>query len=85
MTSLLDRLDNRLDVHWFDRPQIDDFGVNAVLLVQFFRSSQGLTHTSRKRDNGQVLARPLDLGFAKGKDEVILLRGFAQWKYLTVE
>lgn len=65
MAGLLDRLDDSLDVEGLDGTQVDDFGLDAVLLLQLLGSDEGLTDAAREGDNGEVLAGALNLGLAE--------------------
>ena len=65
MAGLLDRLDDGLDVERLYRAQVDDFGLDAVLLLQLLGRDKGLADAAGEGDDGEVLARALDLCLAK--------------------
>lgn len=54
VAGLLDRLDNGLDVERLDGAQVDDLGLDAVLLLQLLGRDQRLAHAPRERDQGDV-------------------------------
>lgn len=65
MARLLDRLDDGFDVHGLDGAEVDDFGFDAVFLLQVFGDVEGLTDGAGDGDDGEVFAGPLDLGFTE--------------------
>jgi hypothetical protein len=65
VACLLDRLDNGLDVEGLYRAQVDDLGLDAVLLLELLSGDKGLADAARESDDGEVLAGALDLGLAE--------------------
>jgi hypothetical protein len=65
VTGLLDRLDNGLDVEGLDGTQVDDFGLDAVFLLQLGRGGEGLANAAGEGYDGEVFAGALDFGFAE--------------------
>lgn len=65
VTSLLDRLDNGLDIKRLDGAQVDDLGLDTVLGLELFGGNQRLADAAREGYNGEVLAGALDLGLSK--------------------
>lgn len=65
MAGLLDGLDDGLDVERLYRAQVDDFGLDAVFLLELLGGDQGLADAAGKGDDGEVLAGALDLGLAE--------------------
>lgn len=65
MTSLLDRLDDSLNIKGLDGTEVDDLGLNAVLLLELLGGDQRLTDAAGEGDDGKVLSGTLDLGFAE--------------------
>lgn len=84
-TSLLERLDNSLNVEGLDGTKVDDLSINTVLLLQLSGSVERLSNTAGESDNGQVLSGALNLGLANRKNKVILLSGLAHGEGLTVQ
>lgn len=82
--GLLDGLDNGLEVEGLDGAQVEDLGLDAVVLLEVLGGDEGLAHAARHGDDGQVLAGALDLGLAEGDDEVALLGGLAHGEGLAV-
>ena len=64
MAGLLDRLDDGLDVEGLDGAEVDDLGLNAVLLLEGLGGDEGLADAAGEGDDGEVLAGTLDLGLA---------------------
>lgn len=65
MASLLDGLDNGFDVEGLDGAEVDDFGLDAVFLLELLGSGEGLADAAGEGDDGEVLAGALDLGLAE--------------------
>lgn len=65
MAGLLDALDDGLDVQRLDAAQVDDLGLDAVLLLQLLGGDERLADAAREGDDGEVLAGALDLGLAE--------------------
>jgi hypothetical protein len=65
VAGLLDGLDDGLDVERLDGAQVDDFGLDAVLLLELLGGDEGLADAAREGDDGEVLAGALDLGLAE--------------------
>lgn len=65
VARLLNRLDDGLDVERLYRAQVDDFGFDAVLLLELLGGDEGLADAAGEGDHGEVLALTLDLGFAE--------------------
>lgn len=65
VAGLLYGLDDGLNVHWLDTPEVDDFGVDAILALQLLGGHKRLAYASRKGDDCEVLAGALDLRFAE--------------------
>lgn len=65
MASLLDGLNDGLDVERLDGAQVDDFSLNAVLGLELLGGDQGLANAAGESDDGKVLAWALDLGLAE--------------------
>jgi len=65
VTSLLDGLDNGLDIKRLDGTEVDDLGLDAVLLLELLGGDQRLTDAAREGDDGKVLSGTLDLGLAE--------------------
>jgi hypothetical protein len=65
VTSLLDRLDDGLDVKGLDGTEVDDLGLNAIFLLELLGGDQRLTDTAREGDNGEILSGALNLGLAE--------------------
>lgn len=82
---LLDGVDNCLEVDGLDGAQVEDLGLDAVLLLEVLGGDEGLAHAARDGDDGQVLAGALDLGLAEGNDEVVFLGGLAHGEGLAVQ
>lgn len=82
---LLDRVDNGLDVEGLDGAQVNDLGLDAVVLLEVLGGNQGLADAAGEGDNGQVGAGALNLGLAKGNDKVVLLGGLGHGEGLAVE
>ena len=74
MTGLLDRLDNSLDIEGLDGAEVDDLGLDAVLGLELLGGDEGLADATGECDNGEVLARALNLGLAKLQKAVSVLR-----------
>ena len=83
--GLLDRLDDGLNIERLDGSQVDNFGVDAVLLLQLGGGIEGQSDAAREGDDGQVLTRTLNLGLSDRKDEVVLASGLAHGECLTVK
>lgn len=83
--GLLERLDDGLDIKGLDGSQVDDFGVDAVFLLQLGGGIERKSDAAREGYDGQVLARTLNLGLADRKDKVVLARGLAHWECLAVK
>lgn len=83
--GLLDGVDDGLEVEGLDGAQVEDLGLDAVLLLEVLGGDQGLADAAGDGDDGQVLAGALDLGLAEGDDEVVLLRGLAHGEGLAVQ
>lgn len=77
MIRLLHRCNDRLDVQRPDRPQVDDFDLDTVLLLQNLSGLQSVGDVLAVGDNGDVGSLLLDLGLADGEDKVFgeLFRG----------
>lgn len=82
--SLLERGNDGLNIEGLDGAQVDNLGLDAVLLLELGGGSQGLADAAGEGDDGQVLAGTLNLGLANGQDEVALLGGLAHGEGLTV-
>lgn len=65
MSSLLDRLDDSLNIKGLDGTEVDDLGLNAVLLLELLGGDQRLTDAAGEGDDGKVLSGTLDLGLAE--------------------
>ena len=65
MTSLLDRLDDGFDIKGLDGTEVDDLGLDAVLLLELLGGDQRLTDAAREGDDGKVGSGTLDLGLAE--------------------
>ena len=70
MIRLLHRCNDRLNVQRPDRPQVDDFDLDTVLLLQNLSSLQCVSDVLAVGNNGDVGSLLLNLGLADGKDEV---------------
>lgn len=62
---LLDGLDDGLDVHGLDGPQVDHLGLDAVLGLELLGRHERLPDRSGQGHDGDVLAYSFDLGLAK--------------------
>ncbi|KAH6607090.1 hypothetical protein Trco_003403 [Trichoderma cornu-damae] len=82
--GLLDGLDNGVEIQGLDGPQVDDLGLDAVVLLQALGGNEGLADAPRHGDDGEVLAGALNLGLAKGEDKVVLLGGLGHGEVLAV-
>lgn len=65
VTSLLDRLDNGLDIKGLDGTEVDDLGLDAVLLLELLGGDQRLTNAAGEGDDGEIGSGALNLGLAK--------------------
>lgn len=65
MTSLLDGLDDSLDIERLDGAEVDDLSLDTVLRLELLGSNKALADTAGKGDNSQVLSRTLNLGLAE--------------------
>jgi hypothetical protein len=65
VTSLLDRLDDGLNIEGLDGTEVDDLGLDAVLLLELLGGDQRLTDAAGEGDDGKVLSGTLDLGLAE--------------------
>lgn len=65
MASLLDRLDDSLNIKGLDGTEVDDLSLNAVLLLELLGGDQRLTDAAGEGDDGKVLSGTLDLGLAE--------------------
>jgi len=65
VTSLLDRLDDGFDIKGLDGTEVDDLGLDAVLLLELLGGDQRLTDAAREGDDGKVGSGTLDLGLAE--------------------
>jgi hypothetical protein len=65
VSSLLDRLDDSLNIKGLDGTEVDDLGLNAVLLLELLGGDQRLTDAAGEGDDGKVLSGTLDLGLAE--------------------
>lgn len=83
--GLLDGVDDGFDVEGLDGAEIDNFALNAVLLLDVLGGDQGLTDTAGEGDDSEVLSGALDLGLSEGDNEVIFLGGFTHGERLAVE
>lgn len=63
--GLLDRVDDGLDVEGLDGAEVDDLGLDAVLLFQTLGGDERLTDAAGEGDDGEILARALDLGLTE--------------------
>lgn len=63
--GLLDRVDDGLDVERLDGAEVDDLGLDAVLLFQTLGGDERLTDAAGEGDDGEILARALDLGLTE--------------------
>lgn len=68
--SLLDGVENGLRVKGLDGSQVDDLGVNVVVLLEQVGGVQSGLDVSRVADKGDVLTLSLNLGLAKGQNEI---------------
>lgn len=62
--SLLDGVDDGLDVEGLDGAEVDNLSLDAVLLLEGLGGDQGLADAAGEGDDGEVLAGALDLGLA---------------------
>lgn len=69
--GLLDALDDGLDVERADAAKVDDLDFDALLLLEDLGSSHRVVQAKGVRDDGDVLAVPLDLGLADRKHKVV--------------
>lgn len=83
--GLLERLDNRLDVERLDGSQVDDLGLDSVLLLQFRGSIEREANTPRQGYDREILAGTLDLGLADRQHKVVLLGSLAHGEGHTVQ
>lgn len=65
MASLLNGLDDCLNIQGLDGTEVDDLGLNAVLLLKLLGGSQRLADAAGEGDDGEVLAGALDLSLAE--------------------
>ncbi|KAH0357911.1 hypothetical protein KCU83_g293, partial [Aureobasidium melanogenum] len=72
VASLLDRLDDSLNIKGLDGTEVDDLGLNAVLLLELLGGDQRLTDAAGEGDDGKVLSGTLDLGLAELADSLVL-------------
>lgn len=82
--GLLDGLDNGLEIQGLDGTQVDDLGLNTVVLLQVLGGDEGLADASGHGNNGEVLAGTLNLGLSEGDDEVVLLGSLGHGEALAV-
>lgn len=79
MAGLLDRLDDSLDIKGLDGAEVDDLSLNTVLLLELLSSSQGLANAAGEGDDGEVLARTLDLSLAELFPLLEIMSSFLDW------
>jgi hypothetical protein len=65
VASLLDGLDDSLNVEGLDGAEVDDLSLNAVLGLELFGGDEGLADAAGEGDDGKVLAGALDLGLSE--------------------
>lgn len=65
VAGFLDGFDNGFDVEGLDGAQVEDFGFDAVLLLEHLGGDEGLADAAGEGDDGEVLAGALDLGFSE--------------------
>jgi hypothetical protein len=63
--GFLHGLDDGLDVHGLDGAEVDDFGFDAVFLLQVLGGYEGLADAAGEGDDCEVFSWALDLGFAE--------------------
>lgn len=68
---LLHRSDNRFDIQRPDRPQVDNFNLDAILLLQDLSSFQCVCNVLAVSDDGNVGSLLFNLGLADGQDKVV--------------
>mgnify|MGYP006998890645 CR=1 FL=1 len=83
--GLLDGVDDRFDIQWLDGAEVDDFALNAVLLLDVLGGSHGLSDATGEGHDREILSGALDFGFSEGNDEVVFLGGFAHGEGLAVK
>jgi hypothetical protein len=62
--GLLDGVDDGLEVEGLDGAEVDDLGLNAVLLLESLSGNEGLADAAGEGDDSEVLSGALDLGLA---------------------
>lgn len=65
VARLLHRLDDGLNIQRLDAAKVDDFSLDAILALELLSRDQTLANASGEGDDRQILARALDLRFAK--------------------
>lgn len=65
MTSLLDGLDDGLNVEGLDGAEVDDLNVNTVLGLELLCCNEGLADATGEGDDGEILTLALNLGLAE--------------------
>ncbi|KAI6775058.1 hypothetical protein HG530_001816 [Fusarium avenaceum] len=73
-----------LNIKRLDRSQVDDLDLDAVLLLEVLGGNKRLANSAAQGDDGQVLARSLNLGLSEGNNEIILLGSFGHREALAV-
>jgi len=63
-TSLLDGVDDGLEVERLDGTEVDDLSLNAVLLLKSLSGNERLADAAGEGDDGKILARALNLSLA---------------------